>query len=368
LKFGLFDGLAAKLRGQVSGLGAAARLTYAGADGARQSEPLDGQDMASALDRVLGLAEASGLPVDAVGHRIVHGGLEFDRPVVLTDAVIAALKRLEPLAPLHQPFNIAGIEAARRAFPAARQIGCFDTAFHRRHPFVNDTFALPYALYDAGVRRYGFHGLSYEYITGYLRHHYPDRAAGKVVVVHLGAGASMCAIDGGRSVGSSMGFSALDGLPMATRCGQLDPGVVLWLMQARGLQADAIADLLYRQSGLKGISGLSGDMRELLASDDPRAAQALDYFVFRIRRELGAMAAVLGGLDTVVFCGGIGENSAVIRQRICDGFQWFDLVLDDAANRAGAHDISTPDSHVCVLRIETDEEQMIARHVAALNG
>lgn len=368
LKFGIFDGLRALLRGQVEGLGNAATLIHSVDGGPEMSEHLSGSDMTTALERMLQLAEASGIGIDAVGHRIVHGGLEFDRPVVLNEAVISALQDLEPLAPLHQPFNIACIRAAKVAFPSAAQIGCFDTAFHRQHPYVNDTFALPYEYYEAGVRRYGFHGLSYEYITGYLQRNYPSFATGKVVVIHLGAGASMCAINAGDSVASTMGFSALDGLPMGTRCGQLDPGVILWMMQARGMNADEIADVLYRQSGLKGLSGMSNDMRALQASDDVHAKQAIDYFVFRIRRELGAMAAVLQGLDTLVFCGGIGENSAIIRERICDGFQWMDVILDDAANQAGARDISTPASHVSVLRIETDEEQMIARHVAALVG
>lgn len=368
LKFGIFDGITALLKGQVEGLGNEATLICSTGGGPQKSELLTGNDMATALERMLQLAETSGIGIDAVGHRIVHGGLEFDRPVVLSEAVIAALRNLEPLAPLHQPFNMACIRAAQVAFPSAAQVGCFDTAFHRRHPYVNDTFALPYEYYEAGVRRYGFHGLSYEYITGFLQRNYPYLATGKVVVIHLGAGASMCAINAGNSVASTMGFSALDGLPMGTRCGQLDPGVVLWMMQARGMNAEEISDVLYRQSGLKGLSGMSNDMRALQASDDVHAKQAIDYFVFRIRRELGAMAAVLHGLDTLVFCGGIGENSAIIRERICDGFQWMDVILDDVANQAGARDISTPASHVTVLRIETDEEQMIARHVADLVG
>jgi len=368
LKFGIFEGVTALLKGQVEGLGNEATLIHAVNGGPKKSEVLSGNDMATALERMLLLAQESGMGIDAVGHRIVHGGLEFDGPVILNDTVIAALQDLEPLAPLHQPFNMACIRAARGAFPEAAQVGCFDTAFHRQHPYVNDTFALPYEYYEAGVRRYGFHGLSYEYITGFLQRNYPYLATGKVVVIHLGAGASMCAINAGSSVASTMGFSALDGLPMGTRCGQLDPGVILWMMQARGMNADEISEVLYRQSGLKGLSGMSNDMRALQASDDVHAKQAIDYFVFRIRRELGAMAAVLHGLDTLVFCGGIGENSAIIRERICDGFQWMDVILDDAANQAGARDISTPASHVTVLRIETDEEQMIARHVRDLVG
>lgn len=367
LKFGIFNGIDAVMRGQVEGLGNEATLHVTKGASAKVSEVLTNNDVASALKRVLVLAEESGTHIDAVGHRIVHGGLSFDRPTVLTEAVIAALKKLEPLAPLHQPFNMACIKTAQEAFPDALQIGCFDTAFHRQHPYVNDTFALPYEYYEAGVRRYGFHGLSYEFITGHLHRTYPDFAGGRTVVIHLGAGASMCAINGVRSVASTMGFSALDGLPMGTRCGQLDPGVVLWMIQERGMSGDEISDVLYRQSGLKGLSGMSNDMRALQASDDLHARQAIDYFVFRIRRELGAMAAVLEGLDTLVFCGGIGENSAIIRERICDGFAWMGLSLNDEANQARGDIISLPDSHVTVLRLETDEEQMIARHVVDLS-
>lgn len=367
LKFGIFDGIDAVMRGQVEGLGNEATLHFTRGTSAKVLEVLTNNDVASALKRVLMLAEESGTKIDAVGHRIVHGGLSFDRPTVLTEAVIAALKKLEPLAPLHQPFNMACIRTSQEAFPDALQIGCFDTAFHRQHPYVNDTFALPYEYYEAGVRRYGFHGLSYEFITGHLHRTYPDFAGGRTVVIHLGAGASMCAINNGRSVASTMGFSALDGLPMGTRCGQLDPGVVLWMIQERGMSGDEISDVLYRQSGLKGLSGMSNDMRALQASEDLHARQAIDYFVFRIRRELGAMAAVLEGLDTLVFCGGIGENSAIIRERICDGFAWMGLTLNDEANEARGDVISLPDSHVTVLRLETDEEQMIARHVVDLS-
>jgi acetate kinase len=242
--------------------------------------------------------------VVAAGHRVVHGGVEFEGPAIITDDVLRKIEQLVPLAPLHQPHNIAGIKAAREAWPHVTQVGCFDTSFHRKHPFVNDVFALPRHFYDEGVRRYGFHGLSYEYVTGRLREIAPTLAAGRVVIAHLGNGASMCAIRDGQSIASSMGFTALDGLPMGTRSGQLDPGVVLYLMQEKRMGPDAIADLLYRESGLKGLSGISSDMRELEASDDPHARQAIDYLVFRIRRELGGLAAVLMGLDAFVFCGG----------------------------------------------------------------
>lgn len=300
--------------------------------------------------------------VVAVGHRVVHGGLNFHEPVELTVDARAQLAKLSPLAPLHQPHNLDGVEAAIAAFPDALQVGCFDTAFHRTHPFVNDTFALPYRFYDEGVRRYGFHGLSYDYVSQALPEDVRD---GRVVIAHLGNGASMCALKGGRSVGSTMGFSALDGLPMGTRCGQIDPGVLLYLMQEHDMDAQAISDLLYKESGLKGMSGLTNDMRALLASEDPRARQAIDYFVFRIRRELGGMSAVLGGLDALVFTGGIGENAAPIRDMVCAGFEWMGLAIDDNKNRQNALRIHDPDAAIQVLVVPTDEEGMIARYTAS---
>jgi acetate kinase len=304
--------------------------------------------------------------VIAAGHRVVHGGIHFDRPALVDEAVLDALRALIPLAPLHQPHNLAGIAAAQEAWPHVRQVACFDTAFHRGHPFVNDVFALPRRLYDEGVRRYGFHGLSYEYITRHLRQIAPAVAAGRVVVAHLGNGASMCAIRDGRSVASSMGLTALDGLPMGTRCGQLDPGVVLYLMREKRMDADAVADLLYKESGLLGLSGVSHDMRELEASDKPEAARAIDYFVFRVRRELGGLAAVLEGIDAVVFCGGIGENAWRVRERVLDGMAWLGIDLDRAANQAvppgATRVISSDRSRARVFVIPTDEEAMIARH------
>lgn len=311
-----------------------------------------------ALEPVLG-----GAKVVAVGHRIVHGGTLYDKPQVLDDRVLKVLERFVPLAPLHQPHNLAAVRAAIAAFPAALQVGCFDTAFHRGHPWVNDTFALPRSLYDEGVRRYGFHGLSYDYISGELDRIEPVDKHRRSVVAHLGNGASMCALLDGRSVGSTMGFSALDGLPMGTRCGQIDPGVLLYLMEQKGMDAKAISDLLYKDSGLKGLSGLSNDMRALEAAGTPEALQAIEYFVFRIRRELGAMAVVLGGLDALVFCGGIGENSATIRRLVCDGMDWLGISLDPAANVASAPVIST--GAVTVRVVPTDEEVVIARAVSS---
>ncbi|MEM8785287.1 MAG: acetate/propionate family kinase [Pseudomonadota bacterium] len=304
--------------------------------------------------------------VRAVGHRIVHGGTAYAEPVALTPDVLDGLRALEPLAPLHQPYNLAGIEAALAAFPEAVQVGCFDTAFHRAHPWVNDTFALPRRFYEAGVRRYGFHGLSYEFIVSHLRAAAPAAASGRLIACHLGNGASMCAIKAGQSIGSTMGFSALDGLPMGTRCGQIDPGVLLYLMGQQGLSVDEVQTLLYRESGLKGLSGLTSDMRDLETSKDPKAAEAIDYFVFRIKRELGAMAAVLGGVDAIAFAGGIGENSSLIRERVCADFGWLGVTLDTAANQSGAAVISRSGAPVTVHVVKTNEEAVIARHCRAL--
>ena len=323
---------------------------------------------ADALRRILTWRRAAfpDAQVHAAGHRVVHGGLKYTKPVIVTDAVLDDLRALIPLAPLHEPHNIAGILAAREAWPHVEQVACFDTSFHRAHPFVDDVFALPRRFYDEGVRRYGFHGLSYEYVTGKLREIAPLYAAGRVVVAHLGNGASMCAIRDGLSVASTMGFTALDGLPMGTRCGQLDPGVVLYLMQEKKLTAEQISDMLYRESGLLGLSGVSFDMRELEASDKPEAKQAIEYFVFRIRRELGGMAAVLKGIDAIVFCGGIGEHAWQVRERVLEGMEWIGVEMDRMANRASSEVISSDRSRVRVFVIPTDEEAMIARHTLDL--
>jgi acetate kinase len=304
-----------------------------------------------------------------VGHRVVHGGTEFAAPVRIDDAVLARLEKLYPLAPLHQPHNLAGIRAVAAAQPDLPQVACFDTAFHRAHPELADWFALPRRFHDDGIRRYGFHGLSYEYIARTLPTVARELKGARVVVAHLGSGASMCAMQAGRSIDSTMGFTALDGLPMGTRCGALDPGVVLHLIRAYGMGADAIEAMLYHESGLKGVSGLSNDMRDLLASDDPRAAQAVDLFVWHIVRQLGALAATLGGLDALVFTAGIGERSPEIRKRVCERAAWLGIALDPAANRVGEKRISSAKSKVAVFAIPTDEEQMIARHtLAVLNG
>ena len=282
--------------------------------------------------------------------------------------MLAALDGLAPFAPLHQPHNLAGVRAALAAFPGAVQVACFDTGFHRNHPWVNDTFALPRAYYDKGIRRYGFHGLSYDYIAGELARIAPQLSAGRVIVAHLGNGASMCALSNGQSVASTMGFTALDGLPMGTRTGQIDPGVIFYLVQQEGMTIDEVRLMFYHDSGLKGLSALSNDMRVLEASDAPEAYQAIDYFVFRIRRELGALAAALGGLDALVFCGGIGENSRLVRSRVCEGMGWIGIELDHARNQANETVISTDFSRARVMVIPTDEEIVIARAAYALLG
>jgi len=358
--------------GQVERIGGEAAMRATSAAG----EPLvdaalgsaEGADHAAAGGAILSLLRER-FPqahVSVVGHRIVHGGPDFDAPVLLDEAMLERLAALSPLAPLHQPHNLAGVDAARQAFPGVPQVGCFDTAFHRGHPFVNDVFAIPRAYYEKGVRRYGFHGLSYEFVAGALHARSPLLYAGRVIVAHLGNGASMCGLLGGRSVASTMGFSALDGLPMGTRCGQLDPGVVLYLMEQEGMGPEEIADLLYHRSGLLGLSGLSNDMRTLEAAGTKEAADAIDYFVFRIRRETGALAAVLGGLDALVFTGGIGEHSRLVRERVCDSLQWIGIELDHGRNAENAFAISTDGSRVRVLVIPTDEERVIARACARL--
>ena len=351
-------------RGFVENLGPAALLKFEGLNGDGEQHELGAADHSVALCEILDHASRmlQQRPLVGVGHRIAHGGIDFTGPTRLDDEILTRLRTLNPLAPLHQPHNLAAVDAARTVFPYAIQIGCFDTAFHRGHPWVNDTFALPRHYYKKGVRRYGFHGLSYQYVTGALSSSAPDVSDGRVVIAHLGNGASMCAIRAGRSVASTMGFSALDGLPMGTRCGQLDPGVLLYLMNQEKMTPDQIENLLYHESGLKGLSGLTNDMRMLEASPLPEARQAIDYFVFRIRRELGAMCAVLGGLDALVFCGGIGENAASIRTGVCAGMDWIGLSIDETRNRSNEPLISNGKTPVLV--INTDEERVIARSTA----
>jgi acetate kinase len=355
-------------RGLLDGIGVRPHLATRDLDsGAAEDRPLTASEAGDHSGAIAIVAEwlrghLGGAKPIAVGHRVVHGGTAYAQPVLLDPSVLATLETLVPLAPLHQPHNLAAIRAISAKLPGLPQVACFDTAFHRGHPQVADLFALPWELYEAGVRRYGFHGLSYEHIAHVLPAVAPEIAAGHVIVAHLGAGSSLCALRAGRSVESTMGFTALDGLPMGTRTGSLDPGVVLYLLQARGMAATEIASLLYTRSGLLGLSGVSSDMRDLLASDAPRARLALDYFVYRIVREVGALASVLGGLDGLVFTAGIGERAAPIRARVCEGLGWLGVSLDAAANAAHGPRISPPGSRASAWVIPTDEEQMIARH------
>lgn len=300
--------------------------------------------------------------IAAVGHRVVHGGLLYSRPVLLDDGVLADLDRFVSLAPLHQPHNLNAIRALAKMLPGLPQVACFDTAFHRTQQPLAQIFAIPRDLTEHGVRRYGFHGLSYEYISGKLPEYVPD--VHKVVVAHLGSGASMCAMVDGKSVESSMGFTAVDGLPMGTRPGALDPGVVLYFMQELGWHADRIESLLYKESGLLGVSGVSNDMRLLLASDKPEAAEAVDLFVYHIAKQACALASAMEGLDALVFTAGIGEHAGPVRAAVCRRLAWFGIDLDAAANDAGGPRISTPGSRVSAWVIPTDEERMIAMHTA----
>ncbi len=377
LKFSVYaaDGERKRLAaGQLEGIGVHPHLTIRDENGHsllewRWKDPsrLPGHDevLAGLID-FLG-DNLTDLDIVGVGHRVVHGGPIYAEPVLIDDAVIADLEGFQPLAPLHQPHNLTGIRAARKAFPSVPQVACFDTAFHRRHPWVADTYGLPYELWEEGVRRYGFHGLSYEAVWGKLVDRAPEMAeSGRVVVAHLGSGASMCAIRDGVSVGSTMGFSTLEGLPMGTRTGSLDPGVILWMLETKGWGAKEITDVLYKKSGLKGMSGISADMRDLEASDAPGAKRAIDYFVFRIKREICAMTSVLGGLDAVVFTGGIGEHSALVRARATEGLEFLGVAVDPAANAVHAPVISAAGSSVEVHVIATDEEGVIARHTTRL--
>lgn len=368
IKFAIFageieDGPAA-LTGVIEQFGPKARLRAGGASGPRIDRLLTARDHAEGLQAILELVREA-LPshdIAAVGHRIVHGGPHHAAPVRIDAGLIADLERLVPLAPLHQPHNLAGVRAAAAAFPDSIQVACFDTAFHRGHPMVADMYGIPLRFHEEGVRRYGFHGISYEYLTLRLTDVAPAVAKGRVILAHLGNGASLCAVRDGMSLASTMGFSPLDGVPMGTRCGQIDPAVLLYLMTEKGMDAKAIGDLLYRQSGLAGISGLSNDMRDLEASEAPAAQLAIAYFVHRIRREIGALAADLGGLDALVFAGGIGEKASRIRAAILEGLGHLGLELDPAANDAHAQRVSPIAARVPVLVIPTDEEWMIARY------
>ena len=375
IKFAIYeasDNERCLFQGQVEGIGVKPHLKVSDAAGAgveeRSFDP-HGFDHGAATREIIELArrllvEGS---VVGVGHRVVHGGLKYASPVRVTEAVLDDLAELTPLAPLHEPHNVAPMRAIMKAAPQLPQIACFDTAFHRSQSNLAQAFALPRRFADEGVRRYGFHGLSYEYLVSRLKELAPQVAPGRIVFAHLGNGASLCAVKDGRSVASTMGFTAVDGLVMGTRCGSIDPGAILYMMQRHGMDAAAIEELIYRQSGLLGVSGISSDMRALRASADPAAKEAIALFVYRIVRELGSLVAALGGIDALVFSAGIGERDALTRAEVVEGSRWTGAILDPARNehcREGL--ISADNSSVAVWVIPTDEERLIARHTAAM--
>ncbi|HVS22879.1 MAG TPA: acetate/propionate family kinase [Gammaproteobacteria bacterium] len=377
--YGRFTGPAARpawrveASGQIEGIGTAPKFHARAADGATLVEKALG---ASARDARGALAELAAwlrahfgaARLVGIGHRVVHGGSRYAAPALVTDEVLAELEALVPLAPLHQPHNLAPIEAFREQLPDVPQVACFDTGFHRGQPAVAELVPLPREIRDKGVQRYGFHGLSYEYIASVLPEAAPEIADGRVIVAHLGSGASLCARRERKSVECSFGFTALDGLCMGTRPGAIDPGVILYLFQTLGLSATDVESLLYKKSGLLGISGVSNDMRELLASGEPAAKLAIDYFVYRAAKEIGAFAAVLGGVDGIVFTAGIGERSSEIRKRICAASAWLGVELDERANAKNGPRITTDRSRVSAWVIPTNEELMIARHTGRLLG
>ncbi len=376
VKFQIF-GLAASgdpqriVKGQMDGIGTLPRLRAETQDAAplidKSYEPREIADVPAAIAAAgRWLRDTQPFNLIAAGHRVVHGGPDYDRPVIVDKGVLARLEQYSPLAPLHQPNNLAPMRALLSSRPELVQVACFDTAFHRSHSAVADRYAIPEHFYRDGVRRYGFHGLSYEYIAGRLRDVAPETAKGRVVVAHLGSGASMCALANGVSVESTMGFTALDGLPMGTRPGQIDPGVLLYMMTEKGMGAEALQDLLYRESGLKGMSGVSNDMRLLEASKEPAAKLAIDYFVHRIGLNAGMLAAALGGLDAFVFTAGIGENSGTIRARVAEKLAWLGALFNPSANVARKTQISKPESKVALYVVPTDEELMIAQHTRSL--
>lgn len=373
IKFALYTAEAEELlfRGQIEQIGIAPKMRVTNAQGAsvvEQGWPPQSLDHRAAVQEVLKTTVnlIKDAPVIAVGHRVAHGGTKYAAPIRVNKKVFAFLTTLNPLAPLHQPLNLAGIEAITDAAPHLPQIACFDTAFHRTQPHLAQLTALPRKFTDAGVRRYGFHGLSYEYVASRLTELAPELAGSRVVIAHLGNGASLCALRNGRSVASTMGFTAVDGLVMGTRCGSIDPGVLLHLMDAYNMGARDIEDLIYRKSGLLGVSGVSSDMRNLRSSPVPAAAEAIALFVYRIVREIGSAAAAMGGIDGLVFTGGIGQNDKDTRAEVAAGCRWLGLELDESRNAQGKGHISTEASKIAAWVIPTDEERMVARHTAAV--
>jgi acetate kinase len=356
-------------RGQIEGIGVNPCLTVRRADGRMEAErswPAAGFDHNAATREILatGATLASGTRVVAIGHRVVHGGLEYNSPVLINPEILHSLEQLIPLAPLHQPHNLAPIRTIFEEAPNIRQVACFDTAFHRNQSRVAQSYGLPRSFTQSGVRRYGFHGLSFEYLTSRMRDLCPEIAMQRVILAHLGNGASLCAVNEGRSVATTMGFSSVEGLLMGTRCGALDPGVILYLMQEHQMDVNAIEDLIYRKSGLLGASGLSSDMRMLRNAPDHTAREAIDLFIYRILRETGSLVSALGGIDAFVFSGGIGENDAETRTEVIAGLRWTGALLDTKRNAARAGCISTSASRIPVWVIPTDEEATIARHTA----
>jgi acetate kinase len=359
------------IKGQMDGIGTRPHLRAKSADATSlvdQTYPLDKvSDVAGAIrETAAWLRSSQRLNIVAVGHRVVHGGPDYHRPLLVDEKIVERLECYVSLAPLHQPNNLAPIRSLLKNYPEIPQVACFDTAFHRSHSIISDHFAIPARYYKEGVRRYGFHGLSYEFVAGRVRELFPAVADARLIIAHLGSGASMCALSNGHSVESTMGFTALDGLPMGTRCGQIDPGIVLYLISEKGMSVDAVQDLLYNGCGLKGLSGVSNDMRELETSDEPTAALAVNYFVYRIGLYAGMLAAALGGLDAFVFTAGIGENSVPIRARIAEKLAWLGAELDPTANADQGSLISQPESPVKLYVIPTDEELIIAKHTLAV--
>lgn len=380
LKFALFpmeNGLADSpcVSGQVEGLGASPTFSVRNGDGRKQTEAVATSGELStqhrdALSHLFRWLETNSPAIDivAAGHRVVHGGDRYSAPIRLDNALLTELDAFVPLAPLHQPHNLRAVRAVAQLMPDIPQIACFDTAFHRTQPAVAQAFALPRALSAEGIKRYGFHGLSYDYVARQLPEILGERARGAVVIAHLGNGASMCALRDGKSVASTMGFTAVEGLVMGTRTGSLDPGVLLYLMDEKGMDAKALTTLLYKESGLLGVSGISQDMRTLLDSEAPEAREAVDLFCYRIARELGSLAAAAGGLDALVFTGGIGEHAAPVREKVAALSGWLGVALDAQANARHAQRIESADSKVAVVVVPTNEERMIARYTVELLG
>ncbi|HWU55087.1 MAG TPA: acetate/propionate family kinase [Rhizomicrobium sp.] len=374
IKFAIYDGeyhRSLMFRGQIEQIGVSPRLRVVDAEKQPVTErhwraqEIDHRAATrEILETAVGLIH--GVSVAGIGHRIVHGGLRYAAPVRIDAKVLATLETLTPLAPLHQPHNLLPIAFIAEHAPHMPQVGCFDTAFHRTQENLVQLFALPRKLTEAGIRRYGFHGLSYEYVVSQLSEIAPELTEARVIIAHLGNGASLCAVHNGRSVANTMGFTAVDGLMMGTRCGTIDPGVILYLMDSYGMGAREIENLIYRQSGLLGVSGISSDMRTLRASSSPAAVEAIALFTYRIVREIGSLAAALGGVDALIFTGGIGENDSAVRAEVADGCRWLGLELDEKRNKSGATRISADTSRISAWVVPTDEELMIARHTAKL--